>query len=165
MSDMRGYTGGGGDDGGGGGGDDGGSDGRDGRGGASVMYDVDASVPRGATGGGGSGGGGHGGGGGGGGKEVAGAGAETKAKAAKATGDMPLEEIGEKVGNWFKDLWSQLIEEDDDDVDDAKWRDRRRGRGGTPSGAVDLRNVEDGQEMEMELVMTPEVGVVRAELV
>ena len=45
-----------------------------------------------------------------------------------------------------------------DDDEDDEWRDKRRGQGagGTPSGAADIRDVEDGQEMEMELVMSPE---------
>lgn len=70
-------------------------------------------------------------------------------------GEVDLEAMGEKVGAWFKDLWTTLVEDDDDEDADG-WRDDRRGRGGTPSGAADLRDVEDGQEMEMELVMSPE---------
>lgn len=78
----------------------------------------------------------------------------------EVAGEAPAEALGEKVGNWLKDLWSQLIEEEDDDNDgDGGWRDGRRGQGGTPSGAEDLRNVEDGQETEMELVITPETDM------
>ena len=66
-------------------------------------------------------------------------------------GEVDLEAMGEKVGAWFKGLWTTLVESDEDEDADG-WRDDRRGRGGTPSGAADLRDVEDGQEMEMELV-------------
>ena len=87
-------------------------------------------------------------------RDATGGGGKSEGMTLRAT-EKPSEDLGERVGNWLKDLWAQLIEDDVDEVD-TKWRDRRRGRGGTPSGAVDLRKVEDGQEMEMELVLSPE---------
>lgn len=45
-------------------------------------------------------------------------------------------------------LWDALLAEDGDD-----WADERRGRGGTPSGARALANVERGVEQEMEVVL------------
>lgn len=45
-------------------------------------------------------------------------------------------------------LWDALLAEDGDE-----WADERRGRGGTPSGARAMANVERGVEQEMEVVL------------
>mmetsp|Transcript_2494 Transcript_2494/g.9147 ORF Transcript_2494/g.9147 Transcript_2494/m.9147 type:complete len:487 (-) Transcript_2494:1233-2693(-) len=64
------------------------------------------------------------------------------------------EENVNSVSDWFASLWRSLIAEDGDE-----WEDTRRGRGGTPSGARDLHNIDLGVEQEMELVLkTPESG-------
>lgn len=62
------------------------------------------------------------------------------ASAAKAT----------TLSGWLASLWDALIAEDDDDWDDA-----RRGKGGTPTGAKNLHNIDLGVEQEMEVVLTP----------
>jgi len=54
------------------------------------------------------------------------------------------------LSGWLASLWDALIAEDDDDWDDA-----RRGKGGTPTGAKDLHNIDLGVEQEMEVVLTP----------
>jgi len=52
------------------------------------------------------------------------------------------------MSDWFASLWRALVHEDGDE-----WVDLRRGRGGTPSGARDMRAVERGREQEMEIVL------------
>jgi len=52
------------------------------------------------------------------------------------------------VSGWLASLWDVLLAEDGDE-----WADARRGRGGTPTGARALRNVELGVEQEMEVVL------------
>jgi hypothetical protein len=54
------------------------------------------------------------------------------------------------LSGWLASLWDALIAEDDEDWDDA-----RRGKGGTPTGAKNLRNIDLGVEQEMEVVLTP----------
>lgn len=66
------------------------------------------------------------------------------ASAASASGESTT------LSGWLASLWDALIAEDDDDWDDA-----RRGKGGTPTGAKDLHNIDLGVEQEMEVVLTP----------
>lgn len=53
---------------------------------------------------------------------------------------------------FVRSLWDALLAEDGDE-----WADERRGRGGTPSGARALVNVERGVEQEMEVVLRESV--------
>jgi len=57
------------------------------------------------------------------------------------------------VSGWLASLWDVLLAEDGDE-----WADARRGRGGTPTGARALRNVELGVEQEMEVMLRKETG-------
>ena len=52
------------------------------------------------------------------------------------------------VRGWFSELWRSLLAEDDDE-----WADARRGRGGTPTGARAIENIDLGMEQEMEVVL------------